>query len=128
MLYSFLNTFFFFFHTSLILFNMVGWIFPKTRKLNLLTLLLTAFSWFVLGAWFGWGYCFCTDWHWQVREHLGVHDQTNSYNHFLILKLTGLNLNLKLVDAATAVIFFASLLMSGWFNARDYRNKRPFTS
>ncbi|MEO5906489.1 MAG: DUF2784 family protein, partial [Saprospiraceae bacterium] len=67
MVYELLDYFFFFFHTSLILFNCFGWIFPKLRRWNLITLLLTAFSWFVLGIWFGLGYCVCTDWHWAVR-------------------------------------------------------------
>jgi hypothetical protein len=127
MLYSFLNVFFFVFHTALILFNVLGWISPKTRRLNLITLLLTAFSWFVLGIWFGWGYCFCTDWHWQVREHLGYHDQTNSYNHFLLLKLTGINLDMKLVDVGTAGIFFISLALSAWVNIRDVLRRRSMT-
>jgi len=36
------------------------------------SLLLTAFSWFVLGIWYGWGYCVCTDWHYMVlRDELG---------------------------------------------------------
>ena len=89
--YEFLNYFFFCFHTALIFFNTFGWIFCKTRKWNLITLLLTAFSWFVLGIWYGWGYCFCTDWHWSVRRHLGYTDKENSYTQFLADKLTGKN-------------------------------------
>jgi len=117
--YQFLNYFFFAFHTALIFFNTFGWIFHKTRKWNLITLLLTAFSWFVLGIWYGWGYCFCTDWHWQVRERLGYHDTSNSYILFLVQKLTGVNFSSRLVDAVTAIIFFTSLALSIWFNIRD---------
>lgn len=125
MLYQFLNYFFFCFHTFLIFFNSFGWIFPKLRKWNLITLLLTAFSWFILGIWYGWGYCFCTDWHWAVRRHLGYYDMSNSYNHFLILKLTGINLSEKLVDVAAAIIFFVSLALSVWLNLKGYlRTKR----
>ena len=58
MWYTFLNIFFFVFHTVFTLFNMGGWAFPKTRKLHLITLSLTAFSWFILGIWYGWGFCF----------------------------------------------------------------------
>jgi len=82
MWYHFLNYFFFLFHTLFTLFNMFAWIPRRTRKWNLVTLLLTAFSWFVVGIWYGWGYCFCTDWHWAVREKLGYRDQENSYIHF----------------------------------------------
>jgi hypothetical protein len=125
MWYQALNIFFFVFHTLLTLFNMVGWIFPKTRKLHLVTLFLTAFSWFVLGIWYGWGYCACTDWHWQVREKLGYDDRSNSYIHFLILKLTGYDLNQKLVEIGTLIIFLLAAVLSIWLNIRDrYRNKR----
>lgn len=124
MLYQVLNYFFFVFHTVLMVFNTFGWIWVKTRKWNLFTLLLTAFSWFILGIWYGWGYCFCTDWHWIVRERLGYHDMTESYVRFLVLKLTGVNLPAKEVNIATAVIFFASLAMSIFLNIRGYKKKQ----
>ena len=116
---QFLNIFFFVFHTVWTLFNVVGWMFPATRKWHLLTLLLTALSWFVLGIWFGWGYCVCTDWHWQVRNNLGYNDESHSYIHFLILKLTGIHLSPTLVDNATLVIFIIAVIMSVWLNIRD---------
>lgn len=119
MWYQFLNIFFFVFHTLFTLFNITGWLFRATRKWNLVTLLLTAFSWFVLGIWYGWGYCFCTDWHWDVREKLGFHDQQNSYIHFLLLKLTGINFNEDLVNNVTLIVFVISLIMSIWLNLRD---------
>ena|SRR5688500_17765951 len=118
---QFLNIFFFVFHTALTLFNVVGWISPRTRKWNLVTLLLTAFSWFGMGIWYGWGYCFCTDWHWDVREKLGYQDESNSYIHFLVLKLTGINVDPKLIDTVTLIVFFAALILSIWLNIRDYR-------
>jgi hypothetical protein len=123
MWYQFLNIFFFVFHTLLTLFNITGWMFRATRKWNLITLLLTAFSWFVIGIWYGWGYCPCTDWHWQAREHLGYHDQQGSYIHFLLLQLTGINFNRNLVDNATLIIFLLSLGLSIWLNIRD--RKKP---
>ena len=124
MIVEFLNIFFFVFHTVFTLFNVVGWIFPKTRKLNLFTLLLTAFSWFVVGIWKGIGFCYCTEWHWQVREQLGYHDQTSSYIHFLVLKLTGANFDIQLVETVTVVVFVISLAMSVWLNVRDWRRKK----
>ncbi|AWO00666.1 DUF2784 domain-containing protein [Chitinophaga alhagiae] len=124
MWYQFLNIFFFVFHTVFTLFNITGWMFPATRKWNLITLLLTAFSWFILGIWYGWGYCFCTDWHWDVRERLGYHDAQNSYIHFLLVKLTGLDVNAQTVETLTLVVFLVSLVLSVWLNVRDYRKRR----
>jgi len=43
----------------------------KTRKANLILLLLTGLSWFGLGIFYGWGYCPLTDWHWKVLRELG---------------------------------------------------------
>ena len=123
MLYPFLNIFFFVFHTVFPLFNIVGWTLPKTRKLHLITLSITAISWFVLGIWYGLGYCFCTDWHFQIREKMGYIDSSNSYIHFLILQLTGLNLNPKLVDNATLIVFLISFGLSIWVNIRVRQSK-----
>ena len=64
---SFLDVLLTVFHLTLTLFNLTGWILKKTRKLHLVVLMVTAASWFVLGIWYGWGYCPLTDWHWQVR-------------------------------------------------------------
>jgi hypothetical protein len=124
MWYQFLDIFFIVFHTLFTLFNITGWIFRATRKWNLVTLQLTACSWFVLGIWYGWGYCLCTDWHWQVRERLGYHDQQNSYIHFLLLKLTGINFNETLVNNVTLIVFVISVVMSIWLNIRDRKQKR----
>ncbi|MGN6533960.1 MAG: DUF2784 family protein [Ginsengibacter sp.] len=121
MWYESLNIFFFVFHTCFTIFNIVGWMFRKTRKWNLLTLLLTAFSWFILGIWYGWGFCLCTQWHWEVREHLGFQDQTPSYIQFLILKLTGIRFPENLVDDATLIVFLFSLTMSISLNIKDLR-------
>ena len=125
--YQFLNYFFLAFHTVLIFFNTLGWIFRKTRKWNLITLLLTAFSWFLLGIWYGWGYCLCTDWHWNIRKQLGYHDATNSYIQFLAQELTGAKFSSSLVDTVTAIVFFTSLALSSWLNVRDWRLKRRQT-
>jgi hypothetical protein len=122
--YQVLNIFFFVFHTFLTLFNCFGWAWIKTRRLNLITLLLTAGSWFVVGIWYGWGYCFCTDWHWDVREKMGIYDQSTSYIHFLLLKLTGISFQKNLVDNVTLIVLIISLLLSIWLNIRDYRRAK----
>lgn len=124
MWFQVLNYFFFVFHTLFTLFNIIGWAFPKIRKWNLATLILTAFSWFVLGIWYGWGYCLCTDWHWNVREHLGYHDEEISYIHFLLLKLTGIDFNEQLVENTTLIVFLASFIISVWLNIRDWKNRK----
>lgn len=119
----FLNYFFFAFHTAFTLFNIVGWLFRKTRKWHLVAMILTALSWFVLGIWYGFGYCACTDWHWDVREQLGYHDQQRSYIHFLVLKLTGINVDEGLVDTVTLVVFIACFILTILLNIMDGKRK-----
>lgn len=122
-MYVLLDLGFIIFHTVLILFNLFGWIWKRTRRWNLATLLITAFSWFGLGIWYGFGYCPCTDWHWQVRRELGYTDMPNSYIKFLIEHLTGLNIDATIVDAGTAICFFLALLISFYVNFRDFDKK-----
>ncbi len=123
-MYAALNIFFFGFHTSLILFNLFGWMWKKTRKANLIVLLLTLASWFILGIWYGFGYCPCTDWHWQVRMKLGYTDMPYSYIKFLIDRLLGLDVNALLVDYLTVGAIFLALSASIYSNWRDWHFRK----
>ena len=120
----FLDYFFLVFHSIYTLFNMVGWIWQKTRFVHLLTSLLTLFSWLIMGIWYGLGYCFLTDWHWDVLIALGKPPNSNSYIHFLICETTGLDLPAPLVDKGVIAVFSVCLLLSIWLNLRDYKIRR----
>ena len=87
--YHFLDFFFLIFHAIVTLFNLLGWIWKKTRKANIILLLLTAFAWFGLGVFYGIGYCPLTDWHWKVLEKLGENNLPYSYIKYLIDRITG---------------------------------------
>ncbi len=108
----FLNIFFFMFHTAFILFVLFGWIWKKARKIHLAALFLTAISWFGLGIFYGLGYCFCTDWHWNVRYRLGYVDMPRSYINLLILTVTGRELNDTLVDVVTMAAFVGIFMLA----------------
>jgi hypothetical protein len=122
-MYAFLDKFFFVFHSSLILFNLFGWLWKKTRLANLVVILMTVFSWTVLGIWYGFGYCPSTDWHWQVRMKLGIHDLPSTYTKFLIDSLTGLSVNDKLVNVFAVSFLLLALVASVFTNLRDWRKK-----
>jgi len=122
-IFKILDIFFFTFHTVVVLFNIFGWLIPRWRLANLIVLSLTAFSWFILGIWYGWGYCICTDWHWQVREMLGYHDMSTSYIHFLILKITNVDLSVSLVDTVTTIGFFSAIAINTYLNVRKWMKK-----
>jgi hypothetical protein len=123
-MYEFWNVFFFVFHSSLILFILLGWLWTKTRKINLAVVLLTAFFWFILGIWYGFGYCPCTDWHWQVRMRLGYYDMPSSYLTFLIRSLTGYDVNKTLIDVFAVVFLLLSICASVVINYRDWKNRK----
>jgi Protein of Unknown function (DUF2784) len=119
----FLDKFFFVFHSSWILFLLFGWAWKKTRRANLAVILLTAFSWFILGIWYGYGYCPSTDWHWRVRARLGYVDLPTSYTKFLIDFLTGWNVDQGLVDIVTLILLILAFGASLYFNLKDWRKK-----
>jgi hypothetical protein len=124
MMLNFLDGFFFVFHSAVIVFALFGWVFRKTRKANLAVILFIAFSWFILGIWYGYGYCPCTDWHWQVREELGYLDMPSSYTKFLIDKATGWDVDQRGVDVLTLVLLGAAFTLSLAANLRDWRKRR----
>lgn len=113
-----LNIGFLVFHTLWMVFNCVGWYWRRTRRWHLLTVALTAFSWLVLGFWYGWGYCLCTDWHWRVRERLGYPDD-HSYTHLVFLAVTGIDVDPGLADVVTAGVFAVVTVLTLVLNGRD---------
>jgi len=122
-MYYFLDKFFFVFHSALMSFIIFGWIWKKTRLANLTVILLTAFSWFILGIWYGFGFCPSTEWHWQVRYKLGYFDMPNSYTKFLVDTLTGLDLSQKVIDIFAVSLLLLALFASLLTNGRDWRKK-----
>jgi len=123
-MYAFLNIFFFVFHSTVIIFNLFGWIWKKTRLANLAVILLTVFSWTILGIWYGFGYCPCTDWHWQVREKLGYFDLPSSYTKFLIDSLTGWDVNETVANTLSVTLLALALVASIFTNVRDWKRKQ----
>jgi len=119
----FLDLFFIVFHTFLIFFNLFGWIWKPTRKANLVTLLLTGGSWFILGIFYGWGYCPLTDWHWEVLNKIGAPVLPDSYISYLLQRLTGIFLSAKWTDFLTLMFYFLALSGSVYTNLFRRRGK-----
>ena len=109
------DIFFTILHLVIIGFNLFGWIFYKTRKAHFITIFLTAISWFVLGIWFGVGYCPITDWQWQVKQKLGEQNLPNSFIKYYGEKMTGSRLDTAFVDIVTLTAFLLAATLSIYF-------------
>ena len=119
-MWNLLDIFFIIFHTSLIIFNLFGWIWKKTQRFNLVTLGITGVSWLLLGLLVGsLGYCPLTDWHFSVLNKLGETDLPNSYIKYLADRLTGLDFDQSLVDSVTLYAFLIALAVSLFVNIRS---------
>ena len=118
-----LDAAFFAFHSLWIAFNCVGWAWRRTRRWHLATVAVTALSWFGLGALYGWGYCPCTDWHWQVRERLGYRDPPN-YLQLLVGGLTGTQLSAGMAEALALGTLIVAAALTLLLNLRDIRRQK----
>ena len=103
-------------HLVIIVFNLFGWMFRSTRKLHLISVILTAASWFVLGIWFGMGYCPLTDWQWRIKEQLGEHNLPSNFVEYLAEKVSGIDLSTQVVNAVIGVCFGVAALLSVYVN------------
>ncbi len=122
--YHILDWFFIIFHTVLIFFNVFGWIYKPLRKWNFLTLSLTAVSWFVLGIFYGMGYCFLTDWHWTILDKLEKIPSESSYIQYLFRRLLNIRINVNFADTLTVTVFFMAFFCSGVVNFSDLIKKK----
>ena len=87
--------------------NLFAWIPQVTRKLHLITLVVTLFSWFIMGYFYGWGYCLLTDWHWDVLQALGERPEQSAYVEYLFERIFKLSVSKEFSDSITiAGLFF----------------------
>jgi hypothetical protein len=110
MMLVFLDYFFLWFHTFLILVNVFGWIWSKTRRLQIVVLGLTLFSWIVMGYFYGWGYCLLTDWHWDVLTELGNRPVQSVYVQYLVNRWYGWEISRLLSDVLTITGLLVGLI------------------
>jgi hypothetical protein len=111
-------------HFVIIGFNLLGWIWKRTRKLHLIVVCATAACWFILGIWFGIGYCPITDWDWQIKEKLGEHNLPDSFIKYYADIIVGHSVSASLIDTLTAAGFFMAALLAVYFNFIQKRVSR----
>jgi hypothetical protein len=119
--FQILNLFFHATHVLFVFFILTGWAFRKTRTLHLILMALTAFSWIGLGFFYGWGYCFWTDWHWRVRDRMGIQHPA-SYIKLLADTVTDSNWNAEMIDFVTAILFLIVIVVTIVVNLKRTRS------
>ncbi len=105
-----------FIHLAIVAFNLFGWIPKATRKANFVSLALTASCWFLLGIWYGMGYCPVTDWQWQVKERLGEKNIPANFIEYVAEKAFNRDFNSRFVSNVIAVCFILAVLASAYVN------------
>ncbi len=120
-----LDIFFVIFHSLLILFIMFGWIHRRLRLAHLICVLLTGGSWFILGIFYGMGFCPLTQWHWNVLHSLGKYGLPTSYVQYILDRLLGINISASAADSLTLYVWLAALMISLYlfFKKRIKRRK-----
>ena len=118
------NLVFFAAHNALMLLNTFGWAFRRTQKLQLAAMLATLFSWVVMGAWHGFGYCLCTDWHFQIRRELGIYGGESSYTQLLLNQLPGVNVSVQAANLMTGIVMVFILLATSAVWVKRFRAAR----
>jgi len=89
----------------------------------LITVAATAFSWFILGIWFGWGYCPITHWQWNVKKQLGERNLPNSFIKYYADKISGKDSDPKIVDTITLIVFLTVIVLTVILNFFNKRKK-----
>ena len=105
-------------HVLVIFFNLLGWAIPNWRLAHFWCVMVTLFSWLVLGLWNGWGYCFLTDWAWQIKRELGEVGLPNSFITYIVNNKLGLKVSPDLVDTCTVISFAICIALTVYFRIK----------
>jgi hypothetical protein len=84
--------------------------------LDIITILLTAASWFILGIWYGMGFCPLTEWQWQVKERLGERNLPSNFIEYIAEKWTGHDFDSGFISTMIAVCFVLATIASVYVN------------
>ncbi len=118
-----LDIFFVVFHSILILFVLFGWIPRPPRLLHLIAVLFTGASWFILGLFYGIGYCPLTDWHWHVLRQLGETDLPPAYVQYILHRLLGINITPAFSDIITLLGWAGALIIAIYLQYRKLQKR-----
>jgi len=111
-------------HLLIIIFNLFGWIWVKTRNWHFWLMSVTLFSWLALGLKYGLGYCFLTDWHWEVKQKLGETDLPASFIKYFLDVYTPVQVSAYAADLATGISFSSVVIIAIALKIKAIMNKK----
>lgn len=111
-------------HVAVVLAVLTSWIPKATRRFHLVLVGVTAVSWLGLGLIHGIGYCFLTDWQWEVKRWRGETGLPRSFVHYALTRWLGLSLHPTTSDMLTGLGFALSTLLSLLVNLVDLRRSK----
>lgn len=106
-------------HLAVILFSALGWLVPVLRPLHMGLQGLILFSWFGLGSFKGWTYCFLTDLHWHIKAAMGEPPPASTYMKMLADRIFARDTDATRVNRVTVTVFFVTTLLSLGLLLRD---------
>lgn len=99
-------------HSSIVLFNLTGWIFSATRPYHIILSLFILFSWYILGLFYYPGYCLFTDHHFRLLRKMGVDPDCNSYIKYTLECITPFRFNEDFLNTLITRLFFCFIIVS----------------
>lgn len=123
-----LNVLFYVAHTALVGFNSLGWMAQKTRRATLVCQALTLLAWTLPAPWLGFGYCWCTDAHWQIRRQMGIENDPNSFIALLFRDVLRMEVDPQTTFLITAAVAFVSAVGAVSLSIRDARRRKLASS
>lgn len=109
-------------HLGVIAMVMFGWIAPATRRAHRWLIVLVLASWLLIGLFKGKiGYCFLTDWHWDIKRSLGETAMPASFVEYFVERSIGMDIAKSVVDIATVMGLVVPVVISIWLWWRETR-------
>jgi hypothetical protein len=119
---NFLDHILYWFHIAVIIINSTGFFFRKTRKLQFILIHVTLFSWIALGYIYGWGYCFLTDWHYDVLIKSGGELPPPSFIVYLAQRCCNIAMDPVNADFLAVAVLVLALFGAYYFKLKSKIN------
>ncbi|MCA1901621.1 MAG: DUF2784 domain-containing protein [Candidatus Hydrogenedens sp.] len=111
-------------HLIFIVFILFGWIPIKLRKVHYISMWIVFISWFLLGLYFGLGYCPLTDLHWKIKIKLNEVNLPYSFIKYILDRITKNDFDETMINYVTVVVFIFIFILSTYFFIKDKRSKK----